>query len=281
MPSSQVAKHRRAPPALAVSATENGAPIELRSAIAFRYRHSRTIEVRLSTDALSCHDAGMFGRAPRGGERLFQLVIAPKIEPDGKARWALVGKNAGITHSTVPIEVDNPSVAKSAPVTFRIGGQLSQSGLSLSGTLEARSCGELEFMGEEEGKAIGKDITVSVAGESIEIHGAVYYPDKSAVVLGSDPLTCYHGLASVLDVGIALPIREGTSAMAGSRVGTIYPQDNRRDRPIEIEPWGDLVQLTIHRELDIGGYPVKVDGKVRTFVCGGEASRRVLPPAKR
>lgn len=265
-------------------------PVKAESLLALGTEGESTWRITVASDKVTCAQLiEAYPGRPEGlkGTRVDFWLMQP-MEPDGsRGPWSFRSAyisdeegERGLAASGAGLEGLDAGLDTITVKGLELACQDRKAMVMWNGPLKAKNCGRVP---REEEDRPQEDLKLTIAGETIPIHGATVRPqgDKFHLRLTRAPHRCSsvftEGFDFYLDVAFSGG-KEKDSPLKlefASLMGDIFPGDPAGSKGKEsfelsaedvVTGTGE-VELTLKGKLDVGGYPVSFDGKVSALRC--------------
>jgi hypothetical protein len=269
-------------PQAGLTVTVDGAAVPMTSAVAWKHADG-SVRLLVSSAPLVCADVTGDMRVLRDGEVSFQLTAGQALQPDGSragqlrsmyfdgmtrqrpAPAALTGDGADGQPTTLAVDFEIKGVEMGADRPART--------LVAKGTVDALGCPAPASKAPPLPPPM--DATLEIAGYKLPIRGARYELRGGwrSLELTTGSESCERKGGEVPgELGLQMTwFKEGPEVSQIDVTGTLLAQagDQTFDKAkVTVSPNpGGPGELTLAADVTIGGYPVKLAGKVNAVVC--------------
>jgi hypothetical protein len=265
-------------------------PVKTETRLAIGTEGESAWRITVASEKVTCKQlVDAYPERPEGlkGTRVDFWVNQP-IEPDGSRgpwtfRSAYIGDadgERGLRATGAGLEGLEAGLETITVKGLELACQDRKDMVMWNGSLKAKNCGRVA---REEEDRPQEELTLSIAGEPMPIHGASVRPqgDNFHLRLTRAPHKCSSAFTEGYDFYLDVAFKGGTKEdeplklQFASLMGDVFPGDPAGSKGKEtfelsaedvVTGTGD-VEITLKGEIDVGGYPVKLDGKVSARRC--------------
>ena len=267
-----------------LTVTRDGKPVEMQQALAWQYWDG-TIKITASSVPVGCGEVTGNMRAMHDGEVTFDIALGRVLQPDGTTKSEIKqtyfdGMTSQITAGPAASTGDgSPGQPTTVEVDFKTqGAGKDKPELVVKGTIDALGCEVPKLSAGTSAPALPPEMkaTLEIAGKKLPIRGA------QLSKVGSWPqlslTTGAEGCKQVPfardgDLSLELTwMKEGDPSPGQVTLGGAMMKrvmDQRFDKKkLTVKPAPPVAgDVEIEGDIVVGGYPVKIDGKVTAVEC--------------
>jgi hypothetical protein len=265
-----------------LTVTRDGKPVDMQQALAWQ-SWDGTTKVTVSSVPVACDEVTGNMRAMHDGEVTFDLVVARVLQPDGSFKSEIKqtyfeGMTSQLTTGAVASTGDGSA---GQPTTVDVDFKTESAGrdkhaLVVKGTIDALGCAAPAPKNPPPALPPEMPATIDVAGKKLAIRGARLskvgdWPQLTLTTGAEGCKSVAFAREGDLKVELTWMKKDDPAPKQVSLGGAILKQtsDQRFDpKKLTIKPAPPVAgEIEIKADIVVGGYPVKLDGKVTAVEC--------------